>query len=254
MPSIRDMLGFVLFGDGKMSLYIVLMGIQGAGKGLQARFIEESYGIPQVSTGDLFRAMKARTDELARKVQDIMAAGQLVDDDTTNAIVADRLAQADAKNGVILDGYPRSQAQTEFLEGHLAEKNARVNAVLLLELDLYIAFKRAFGRVTDADGNSYNYYYNKADIDFQWVQDADAVFPPRLEACIASTDRLLKRRPDDASADAIVKRIDTFLETTQPLINYFEAKGRVRRINANQSIEAVRADIRNVLDALSSIL
>ena len=248
------MLGFVLFGDGKMSLYIVLMGIQGAGKGLQARFIEESYGIPQVSTGDLFRAMKARTDELARKVQDIMAAGQLVDDDTTNAMVADRLAQADARNGVILDGYPRSQAQAEFLEGHLAEKNAGVDAVLLLELDLYIAFKRAFGRVTDADGNSYNYYYNKADVDFQWVQDVDAVFPPRLEACIAGTDRLLKRRPDDASADAIIKRIDAFLETTQPLINYFEAKGRVRKINANQSIEAVRADIKNVLDALSSVL
>ena len=248
------MLGFALFGDGKMSLYIILMGIQGAGKGLQARFIEESYGIPQVSTGDLFRAMKARTDELARKVQGIMAAGQLVDDDTTNAMVADRLAQTDAKNGVILDGYPRSQAQAEFLESHLAEKNAGVDAVLLLELDLYIAFKRAFGRVTDADGNSYNYYYNKADVDFQWVQDVDAVFPPRLEACVAGADRLLKRRPDDASADAIVKRIDTFLETTQPLINYFEAKGRVRKINANQSIEAVRADIKNVLDALSSTL
>ena len=80
-----------------MSLYIVLMGIQGAGKGLQARFIEETYGIPQVSTGDLFRAMKTRTDELARKVQDMMAAGQLVNDETTNAMVADRLAQADAK-------------------------------------------------------------------------------------------------------------------------------------------------------------
>lgn len=231
-----------------MSLYIVLMGIQGAGKGLQARFIEETYGIPQVSTGDLFRAMKTRTDELARKVQGIMSDGQLVDDETTNAMVADRLAQADAKKGAILDGYPRNQAQAEFLQRHLAEKNAGVNAVLLLELDLYIAFKRAFGRVTDAAGNSYNYYYNSAGVDFQWLPDSNAVFPPRLEARIA--DAPLKRRPDDASADAIIQRIDTFLETTQPLISYFEAKGAVRKINANQSIEAVRTDIRNVLNAL----
>ena len=231
-----------------MSLYIVLMGIQGAGKGLQARFIEETYGIPQVSTGDLFRAMKTRTDELARKVQGIMSAGQLVDDETTNAMVADRLAQADAKKGAILDGYPRNQAQAEFLQRHLAGQNAGVNAVLLLELDLYIAFKRAFGRVTDAAGNSYNYYYNSGGVDFQWLPDSNAVFPPRLEACIA--DAPLKRRPDDASADAIIQRIDTFLETTQPLISYFEAKGAVRKINANQSIEAVRTDIRNVLNAL----
>lgn len=231
-----------------MSLYIVLMGIQGAGKGLQARFIEETYGIPQVSTGDLFRAMKTRTDELARKVQGIMSAGQLVDDETTNAMVADRLAQADAKKGAILDGYPRNQAQAEFLQRHLAEKNAGVNAVLLLELDLYIAFKRAFGRVTDAAGNSYNYYYNSAGVVFHWLPDSNAVFPPRLEARIAAAP--LKRRPDDASADAIIQRIDTFLETTQPLISYFEAKGAVRKINANQSIEAVRTDIRNVLNAL----
>ena len=79
-----------------MSLFVILMGVQGAGKGLQARFIEEHYGIPQVSTGDLFRAMRTRSDDLALKVQDIMASGRLVDDDTTNAIVEDRLAQADA--------------------------------------------------------------------------------------------------------------------------------------------------------------
>ena len=135
-----------------MSLYVILMGVQGAGKGLQAKLIEDHFGIPQVSTGDLFRAMRTRTDELARKVQDIMVSGQLVDDDTTNAIVADRLAQADARNGVILDGYPRNQVQAAFLESHLADKGASVNAVLLLELDLYTAFKRAFGRVTAADG------------------------------------------------------------------------------------------------------
>ena len=233
-----------------MSLYVILMGVQGAGKGLQAKLIEEHFGIPQVSTGDLFREMRTRTDDLARKVQEIMVSGQLVDDDTTNAIVADRLAQADAQKGVILDGYPRNQIQAAFLERHLREKDARVNAVLLLELDLYVAFKRAFGRVSAADGASYNYYYNADGVDFNWRPAAGSEFPPRLEARLAANGELLKRRPDDASADAIIKRIDTFLETTQPLINYFEAKGIVRKIKADQSIDDVWAAIRRSLATL----
>ena len=135
-----------------MSLFVILMGVQGAGKGLQAKLIEEHYGIPQVSTGDLFRAMRTRKDALALKVQDIMTSGRLVDDATTNAIVEDRLAQADAQRGVILDGYPRNLVQARFLEANLASQGKRVEAVMLLELDLYIAFKRAFGRVTGGDG------------------------------------------------------------------------------------------------------
>lgn len=233
-----------------MSLYVILMGVQGAGKGLQAKLIEEHFRIPQVSTGDLFRAMQTRRDALARKVQDIMASGKLVDDDTTNAIVADRLAQPDARNGVILDGYPRNQAQAAFLESHLADSGARVNAVLLLELDLYTAFKRAFGRVTDADGGSYNYYYNADGVDFNWLHDESACFPPRLEASLRGGGTQLTRRPDDASADAVIQRIDTFLETTRPLIQYFESSGNVLKINADQSIDAVWTDIRQALGCL----
>ncbi len=233
-----------------MSLYVILMGVQGAGKGLQAKLIEEHFGIPQVSTGDLFRAMRARSDDLARKVQDIMASGKLVDDETTNAIVVDRLTQADARNGVILDGYPRNQAQAAFLESHLAEKGARVNAVLLLELDLYTAFKRAFGRVTDADGGSYNYYYNADGVDFAWTNDDSDCFPPRLEASLRADGSMLRRRPDDASADAIIQRIDTYLDTTRALISHFESGGRVQKINADQRIEAVWTDIRQALESL----
>ncbi len=233
-----------------MSLYIILMGVQGAGKGVQAKFIEETYGIPQVSTGDLFRAMKTRTDELAVKVQNIMASGQLVDDDTTNAIVVDRLAQDDAQNGVILDGYPRNQAQAEFLEKHLAEKGDKINAVILLELDYFIAFKRAFGRVTDPSGESYNYYYKTDGVTIEWVDHPDNAFPPRLKATLDGSDQELKRRPDDASADAVLKRIDTFVETTQPLIDYFDGKGIIKKVDADQSIEAVTADIKTVIDEL----
>ena len=134
-----------------MGLYIILMGVQGAGKGVQASFISETYNIPHVSTGDIFRGLSSRTDALAERVKAILAAGDLVDDDTTNELVADRLTQDDAQNGVILDGYPRNQAQVDFLSNYLAEKGEKVSSVLLLELDLYIAFKRAFGRVSDTE-------------------------------------------------------------------------------------------------------
>jgi adenylate kinase len=234
-----------------MSLYIILMGVQGAGKGVQAKFIEETYGIPQVSTGDLFRAMKTRTDDLARKVQQMMDAGHLIDDDTTNAIVVDRLSQDDAQNGVILDGYPRNQAQAEFLENHLAENSAKINAVLLLDLDLYTAFKRAFGRVSDKDsGNSYNYYYMQGGVEFDWINHPDKAHPPQLTATLEGSGKELNRRPDDADAAAVVKRIDTFLDLTQPLIEYFETKGIVKNVDANQSIEAVTADIQYIIDSV----
>ena len=235
-----------------MSLFVILIGVQGAGKGLQAKRIEQHYGIPQVSTGDLFRAMRTRTDALALKVQDIMTSGRLVDDDTTNAIVEDRLAQPDARNGVILDGYPRNLVQARFLESHLKTKGAKVDAALLLELDLYIAFKRAFGRVTAADGRELQLLLQR-----RWrrlpldCRRGARHFPPRLDATLANSNAALKRRPDDASADAVIKRIDTFLDTTQPLITYFDGQGILKKVNADQSIEAVWADIKRVLDIRS---
>src|SRR5687768_3419189 len=137
-----------------MGLYVMLLGVQGAGKGEQAKFIERQYGIPQVSTGDLMRAMRTRTDPLAVRVQETMKAGNLVDDDTTNEILVERLSKPDAQNGVILDGYPRNTAQADFLEKHLAEKGEKLSAVLLLEIELYTAFKRAFGRVKTKEGEA----------------------------------------------------------------------------------------------------
>lgn len=233
-----------------MGLYVVLMGVQGAGKGEQAKYIRETYGIPHVSTGDLFRAMKTREDDLARRIQQIMAEGRLIDDDTTNEVVKDRLAQPDAQNGVIFDGYPRTPAQADWLEAHLAAKGERVTAVLLLQLDLYIAFKRAFGRVTSArTGKSYNIYYNAEGIEWTFEEDPSGKFPPRLVVKDPETGEEMIRRPDDASAHAILKRIDTFVATTQPLIDYFRSKGLLHSVNADQSIEDVSKDIRALIEA-----
>ena len=223
-----------------MGLYVILMGVQGAGKGEQARFIRETYNIPHISTGDLFRAMRTREDDLARRIQQIMAEGRLIDDATTNEVVKDRLSQPDAANGAIFDGYPRTPAQADWLEQFLAEKGERIAVVLLLKLDLYTAFKRAFGRVSHPEtGKSYNVYYNADGIEWQFVDHPEKLFPPRLKAVEQESGTELVRRPDDGSAHAVLKRIDIFIETTQPLIDYFSGKGLLVEIDADQPISVV---------------
>jgi adenylate kinase len=236
-----------------MGLYIILMGVQGAGKGLQAGYIAETYGIPHVSTGELFRAMKTREDDLARHVQQIMAEGRLIDDDTTNAVVADRLAQPDAADGVILDGYPRNANQARYLKKVLAARSEAITAVLLLELDLYVAFKRAFGRVTAPDGTSYNIYTNRQGLDVTFREDPTGTYPPAIEVTLQATGEKLIRRPDDANAAAIIKRIDTYLESTSPLIDYYENEGLVRWIDADQPVPDVSAAIRVVIDEVRDL-
>lgn len=238
-----------------MGLYIILMGVQGAGKGEQAKFIQQKYGIPQVSTGDLFRAMKTREDELAKRVQAIMAAGNLVDDDTTNEVLVDRLSQPDAANGVILDGYPRSQGQVDFLMNYLAQRGEKINGVLLLELELYIAFKRAFGRVRDvATNETYNYYYKTDGVDFRFEEDPNPDktrrFPPRLVGTLKTTGEVLERRPDDADGAAVVKRIDLYLAETMPLLPIFEKHGILRKIDALPPIAEVSQEIVRVIDSI----
>ena len=233
-----------------MGLYLILMGAQGAGKGLQAEYISKTYGIPHISTGDVFRAMRTRTDALATRVQEIITSGQLVDDDTTNEVVADRLSQPDAQNGAILDGYPRNQAQADFLSDFLAQRNEKISTVLLLNLDLYIAFKRAFGRVKAANGDSYNIYFRNEGIKVETIEDPEKRFPPRLEATLESTGEVLERRDDDANAAAVIKRIDLYVESTQPLIDYFQAKGLLHTIDAAESVETVSAEIKAYLDSL----
>jgi len=234
-----------------MGLYIILMGVQGAGKGVQAGFISDTYNIPHVSTGDVFRAMRTREDPLAKRVQDIMNSGQLVDDATTNEVVADRLSQGDAQQGVILDGYPRNRVQADFLTAYLAEKGEQVNAVLLLDLNLYVAFKRAFGRVSNPEtGDSYNYFYKPDAVDFRIEEDAQGKFPPRLVAWLSGSE--LKRRSDDANAFSVLKRIDTYLETTAPLVAYYREKQLLYTIDADQSIVAVSKAIQKTIDDIQA--
>jgi adenylate kinase len=233
-----------------MGLYLILMGVQGAGKGVQAKFIQQAYGIPHVSTGDLFRAMRTREDDLARRVQELMSKGQLISDEITNDVVRERLEQPDAAQGVILDGYPRSRNQAEWLKTHLAGRGERVTRVLLLELDLFEAFKRAFGRISTSEGQSYNIYSNADGVEWEFVDHPEKAYPPQLNARLAGTDQALIRRADDANAHSIIKRIDTYLDTTMPLVEFYEQEDLVARIDASGSIETVGENIRQVIDAV----
>jgi adenylate kinase len=210
-----------------MGTYIILIGVQGSGKGTQAVFLKEKLGLPHISTGDLFRAMKTQDTPLARRVQELMAAGELIPDDVTNEIVRDRLSQPDAARGAILDGYPRNREQAAFLDSLLAEKGSKVTVVPLLKLDREIAIKRAEGRRYSQDRQRvYNIYFN----------------PPKHEG-VDDVDGLpLVQRADDYR-EAVERRIDLYFSETAPLIDYYEAKGLVQEIDADQSIEKVAIDL-----------
>lgn len=234
-----------------MSLYLIIMGVQGAGKGTQAAFIEREYGIPHVSTGDMFRAMKNRDDDLARRVQEIMNSGALVPDEVTNEVLQDRLEQDDAANGVILDGYPRNIAQAQWLQNYLEDKGESLTSVLLLDLDPYTAFKRAYGRVKSGQtGATYNVFFHD-NVTYKVVDHPEGAFPPRLEATNKNTGETLERRSDDEPM-SVIKRIDTYLETTRPLVDYYEERGLLARVDADQPIDVVSQAIKDVIAQASA--
>lgn len=235
-----------------MSINLIIMGVQGSGKGTQAAKLSESDGLLHVSTGDLFRALRTREDEFAKKIQAIMASGNLVSDQDTNDVLKDHLERTPHEKGVIFDGYPRNKAQAEWLETYLASKGETLTCVLLLELDLYVAFKRTFGRVSAQDGKVYNIYTNADEIDYKFVDDEAKIFPARVEAKLKATGESMIRRLDDANAGAILKRMDDFLNTTRELVPYYEAKGLLYRIDAAQPIEKVTAEIKNAIESKRS--
>ena len=259
-----------------MALFLMLMGPQGAGKGVQAREISAGLDIlhvsleelhhvetvnelkqprPHVSTGDLFRAMRQREDDLAREVQATMAAGHLINDDLTNKVLRDRLEQPDARTGAVLDGYPRNLVQADFLDKYLAERGERLDAVLLLDLDLFEAFRRSYGRITAADGRSYNIYSHGEEVDWEFVEHPERAFPPQLKARLRESGEALIRRPDDAHAHAIIQRIELFLAEKEELVAYYEERGILRRIDAVQDIGTVTLDITHAaIDVIESSL
>jgi adenylate kinase len=214
-----------------MSKIIILMGAPGAGKGTQARLLEERQGWPQISTGDMFRALKNADTPLAREVQEIMAAGRFVPDDLTIRIVQDRTSQQDCKNGYILDGFPRTTAQAEKLEGLAKEQGHELEAILV-DVPTDILEKRLTGRRTcPVCGEIYNIRFK----------------PPKTEGvCDLHPDATLDRRKDD-NIETVRERQVQYEDKTQPLIDYYKSSGHLQSVDGTRGLEEIYADIEKLI-------
>jgi adenylate kinase len=191
-----------------MSKIIVLMGAPGAGKGTQARLLQERRGLPQISTGDMFRAMKQAETPLAEKLRAILASGALVPDELTIQIVEERTIAADCRDGYVLDGFPRTTAQAEMLERLAAEQGNHALLAVLVDVPFEILEKRVTGRRScPVCGEIYNVYFK----------------PPKSdEVCDLHPDTKLAHRTDD-NAETIKARLSTYERETQPLLDYYES-------------------------------
>jgi len=214
-----------------MSKIIVLIGAPGAGKGTQARLLQDRLGIPQISTGDMFREMKALNTPLAREVQDIMSAGKLISDMVTYRIVEDRTSRDDAKNGYILDGYPRTAVQAAQLEDLAKEQGKEIQAI---EVDVprEELMRRLTGRRScPVCGEIYNIYSK----------------PPKNDnVCDLHPDTQLVHRSDD-NEESVSTRLATYDEQTKPLLEYYENSERLRKVDGTGDVEQIYAEIEKLI-------
>ena len=219
-----------------MAKIIVLMGAPGAGKGTQARLLQERLHLPQISTGDIFRALKHADTPLAQEVRDIMNRGQLVPDELTIQLVKERTAQDDCRNGYILDGFPRTPAQARSLEKLAAEQHNEIIAVLI-DVPLELLEKRMTGRRSCPVCNEiYNIYFK----------------PPRNDnVCDLHPEVQLIQRADD-NAETVHARLTTYEEQTRPLVEYYKAAGLLHTVDGTREPEAIYEDIVRVLPLLTT--
>jgi adenylate kinase len=204
---------------------IVLLGAPGSGKGTQSELLVDAYGVPHISTGDLLREAVAKGTQLGLRAKAAMDTGKLVDDATVLGMIGERLEQPDAFNGFILDGFPRNIAQAEALEKMLRDLGQPLQAVVLLNLDLSILFKRLTGRRICQDcGRMFNVFTTPPGT------------PPHCERC-GDMPRMLQR-PDDKE-EVIGKRLEVFEAQTKPLIKHYEAAGLLRVVDADADVETV---------------
>jgi adenylate kinase len=210
-----------------MSKIIVLMGAPGAGKGTQARLLQERVGLPQISTGDMFRAMKEAQTPLAAEVRAIMSAGGLVPDELTFRMVRERTSQPDCSGGYILDGFPRTTVQAEMLETLASEQGHKVLAALV-DVPFDLLERRMTGRRScPVCGEIYNIYFKP---------------PAEDNVCDLHPEAQLIHRADD-NPETVRARLATYEEQTRPLASYYEASGRLRRVDGTREPEVVYADM-----------
>ena len=214
-----------------MDKIIVLIGAPGAGKGTQARLLQERRHIPQISTGDIFREMKSADTPLAREVQEIMASGKLVSDEVTYRVVKDRTSRADCSGSYILDGYPRTAVQAAQLE-ELAKEQGREIQAIEVDVPRDELMKRLTGRRScPVCGEIYNIFSK----------------PPAIEGrCDLHPETELQHRSDDHE-DKVRVRLETYDELTKPLLDYYEQSGRLSKVDGTGGIEEIYSQLEKLI-------
>lgn len=211
---------------------LILLGPPGAGKGTQARMLEEKFGLVQLSTGDLLRAAVAAGTEAGKAAKAVMEAGDLVSDEIVIAILRDRLAEPDCASGVILDGFPRTTVQAEALDTLLAEMGQKIDAAISLEVEDTEMVTRIFGRFTCGScGEGYHDTFKPT------------AKPGVCDKC-GATD--MKRRADD-NAETVAQRLEAYHAQTAPLITYYERKGALQRLDAMGDIDAIATGLNAIV-------
>jgi len=212
---------------------LILLGPPGAGKGTQAKRLEEAYDIVQLSTGDMLRAAVKAGTPTGLQAKALMEAGKLVPDEVVVSIIADRIGEADCANGFILDGFPRNVAQAKALDDMLSERGMSLDKVIEIKVDDQMLVDRISGRYTCAKcGEGYH----------------DRTKKPQVEGvCDKCGSTEFTRRADD-NAETVASRLETYHEQTAPLLPYYEGKGLLASVDGMQPIDVVTAEIRSVLE------
>jgi adenylate kinase len=207
---------------------LILLGPPGSGKGTQAKRIEQKYGAVQLATGDMLRAVTRSGSVLGTEVKSIMDSGRLVPDAILIAMIAERIAEPDCRNGFTLDGFPRTVPQAEALDAMLCERGLKLDHVILFEVDEAALIDRLSGRFTCRTcGASYHDRYNR----------------PRVEGvCDICGGRDFERRADDRP-EAVKTRFEAYRQQTAPILPYYRARGILRQIDGMADIDTVTREI-----------
>lgn len=215
-----------------MSMNVILFGPPGAGKGTQAKFIVDSYHVPQISTGDMLRIAVKNKTSLGILAKQIMDSGELVSDDVVLGLVEERIHLSDCSDGFVLDGFPRTIPQANSLASHLASLGKSIEHVISLEVDSSEIIVRLSGRRTCAVcGKGYHVLFD----------------PPRLTGVCDYCNSVLIQRDDD-SEDTVRNRLSVYYQMTAPLESYYSQAGLLRRVDGSGSIQDIQHQIRLILE------
>ena len=211
---------------------LILLGPPGAGKGTQARMLQDRFGLIQLSTGDLLRAAVAQGTEAGKQAKAVMEAGELVSDEIVLAILRERMAQPDTAKGVILDGFPRTTAQAEALDTLLADQGLAISAAVSMEVNDKAMVRRVSGRFTCAAcGEGYH----------------DDFKQPRKDGvCDSCGGTTFTRRADD-NAETVKARLTAYHAQTAPLIAYYEGRGVLRQVDGMGTIDAIARELGTIV-------